>query len=508
MDELAPRLDFKHSAFARHTIRHRWPVILAQLIDSVYRNRVRYQEDEGIDPEKLKSLTGCIGQLRYEVTTDKPITLLSSVLPNFSEELEVWNSRLHAIGVKLTGKDDLKGATSQHPSWHSLPWLFTECYLYRRIMDHVFHHGLLSFDPFAAKKHSGLKGSVALLEQLLRFLSLLEDTCGYTSDEEIFETFFQAALWANEFDLSLHAKEEHHVGGTSDLPTHIRRMLERMVVNDTHELWRFWTNRMKGPSSVSFKQEHITSIVLDNAGPELVADLCLAEFLIRSQLTSKVVFYPKCIPWFVSDVTAADVDWLLKVGLSTEFLPGPIGVLAHTWACRWTERFKSGEFIVRNSTFWTLPCDFAELAANERTLCDALTQSDVVVFKGDLNYRKLVGDRSWTPDNPQHKLNAFRAMQLGRAVSSDGLIDCKCTPVSEIRSDSCKHPLGAPVDCRCHNEDSPSSPPLVIALRVAKADVAVGLSPEMLRKVTTESSDWWTLGRYGFVQLISPLYFG
>ncbi|GAA53353.1 hypothetical protein CLF_110068 [Clonorchis sinensis] len=127
---------------------------------------------------------------------------------------------------------------------------------------------------------------------------------------------------------------------------------------------------------------------------------------------------------------------------------------------------------------------------------------------GDLNYRKLVGDRSWIPDNPQHKLNAFRAMQLGRTVSSDGLIDCKCTPVSESTSDSRKHPLGAPVDCRCHTGDSPSSPPLVIALRVAKADVAVGLSPEMLRKVTTESSDWWTLGRYGLVQLVSPLYFG
>ena len=52
-------------------------------------------------------------------------------------------------------------------------------------------------------------------------------------------------------------------------------------------------------------------IVMDNAGFELVSDLCLAEFLIAAKLAAEVRLRVKCQPWFVSDTMEHDVWWLL-----------------------------------------------------------------------------------------------------------------------------------------------------------------------------------------------------
>jgi hypothetical protein len=43
--------------------------------------------------------------------------------------------------------------------------------------------------------------------------------------------------------------------------------------------------------------------------------------------------------------------------------------------------------------YWTLPYDYAAMAARDPRLYADLGGAALVVFKGDLNYRKLVGDR-------------------------------------------------------------------------------------------------------------------
>ena len=55
----------------------------------------------------------------------------------------------------------------------------------------------------------------------------------------------------------------------------------------------------------------VVDIVMDNAGFELVSDLCLAEFLIAAKLAAEVRLRVKCQPWFVSDTMEHDVWWLL-----------------------------------------------------------------------------------------------------------------------------------------------------------------------------------------------------
>lgn len=193
----------------------------------------------------------------------------------------------------------------------------------------------------------------------------------------------KAALWANEFDLSLHTEADHAINvNTINLSDHVKQLVPRLVVDDTDALWHIWSHRFAFYSDNS--APHVTAIILDNVGPEFVADLCLAEFLLQTGLTNKVYFYPKCIPWFVSDVTPPDFDWLLTSGLTSRSFSGEaIGLLADRWAANWRRRFEVGEFCIRKSMFWTLPYAFDELSAVDQRLHNELAYEgvSVIIFK-------------------------------------------------------------------------------------------------------------------------------
>jgi len=53
-------------------------------------------------------------------------------------------------------------------------------------------------------------------------------------------------------------------------------------------------------------------IILDNSGPEIFSDLCLADWLVSKGFCGKLVFHLKCFPWFVSDATLNDFWWTLQ----------------------------------------------------------------------------------------------------------------------------------------------------------------------------------------------------
>ena len=82
-----------------------------------------------------------------------------------------------------------------------------------------------------------------------------------------------------------------------------------------------------------------------------------------------------------------------------------------------------------------------------------LAASDLVIFKGDLNYRKLVGDLDWARTTPfDQALGDFR-------------------------------------------------PTKVLALRTLKADVVVGLKEGVATKLDQSCPDWMTNGQYAVIQM-------
>lgn len=158
------------------------------------------------------------------------------------------------------------------------------------------------------------------------------------------------------------------------------------------------------------KSERRVDIVLDNAGFELYVDLILAGYLLSSGLATLVVLHPKSIPWFVSDVLPGDFAALLSALANPrpfyetpsdeeklqEKTPPPLsakeaeelGFLFQEWARLHAE----GQLILRPNRFWTHPGSFWRLPAEDEDLLADLRSSELVIFKGDLNYRKLTGD--------------------------------------------------------------------------------------------------------------------
>ena len=119
---------------------------------------------------------------------------------------------------------------------------------------------------------------------------------------------------------------------------------------------------------------------------------------------------------------------------------------------RWQNRLKDGSFRYTTHRYWTSPLDFAAMPELCPELYNQLTQADLLVFKGDLNYRKLVGDLAWPATASfERALRGF-----------------------------CPAPL--------------------VALRVCKSDVTVGLLSEAAERLTSSQPDWMVLGKYAVIQ--------
>lgn len=89
-------------------------------------------------------------------------------------------------------------------------------------------------------------------------------------------------------------------------------------------------------------------------------------------------------------------------------------------------------------------------------LYEALKQSKLIIFKGDLNYRKLSGDLAWAPE----------------------------TPFDLILRDFAPSPF--------------------VVLRTCKAEVIGGLPAGMAERLGAEDKSWMVNGKYAVIQFCHP----
>lgn len=123
---------------------------------------------------------------------------------------------------------------------------------------------------------------------------------------------------------------------------------------------------------------YFLDIVLDNAGYEVFTDLCLADYLISKNLCKINRFYVKNIPWFISDVMTHDFHWLLHQLAINE--DENLNKLAQ----RWKNYLQEGIWKIEESDFWTLPFDFTYMANVDPRLYKQLSETKIVIFKGEL----------------------------------------------------------------------------------------------------------------------------
>lgn len=142
---LPPPLSAQNSAsFAYVTVRDRLPVILTRVIDAVFRDRMKIEEQLGPEArEETKAVAGRLAKLRNEMVTNKPLLPIE----DHFDDAAVWNEVLR----KHT-KDP-----SSPPRWYVAPWLYIETYFYRRIYEAFqLTTKLRDYDPFRRPKQESL----------------------------------------------------------------------------------------------------------------------------------------------------------------------------------------------------------------------------------------------------------------------------------------------------------------------------------------------------------------
>lgn len=221
----------------------------------------------------------------------------------------------------------------------------------------------------------------------------------------IFAEMCEICLWGNATDLSLLTsltyEDIQKLQGSE-----ARKASEKnIIVNDMKAAYDVLRDARKAKKA---GEERRVDIVLDNAGFELFVDLILAGYLLSAGLATTVVLRPKVIPWFVSDVIPKDfADLLTAVANPQAFYTAPdesghehpplsneelenVKFLFGQWSSFHAE----GRLVLRPHRFWTGPGSYWRLPNTASDLFEDLKSAELVLFKGDLNYRKLTSDVS------------------------------------------------------------------------------------------------------------------
>ncbi|MFI7405126.1 damage-control phosphatase ARMT1 family protein [Streptomyces sp. NPDC049541] len=303
-------------------------------------------------------------------------------------------------------------------SWYDTPWLWSESYFYRQLLDAVGYFGpgpWQGVDPFRPFKLAELDSP-----QTDEELAALD---GLSADDQD-RALLHGSLWGNRADLGFRLSTAGT--GTAD-------PAPGLVADDSESLWS-----LLPPSGAG-----TLCLIADNAGRELIPDLLLLAHLLERGRIGRAVLHIKPYPYYVSDATTADVLDALRR------LTGARGTAVEYGRILWSA-MTDGRLSLRAHPFSAAPLPYADMPGDLRA---ELATAALTVVKGDLNYRRLVGDRLWTPTTPFADVTAH-------------------------------------------------FPGPVAALRTLKSDVITGLDPDTeAALVAAEGQRWRTGGTHALIQV-------
>ncbi|SHK87326.1 damage-control phosphatase ARMT1 family protein [Rhodothermus profundi] len=384
-------------SFAERTVRERWPRIVAQTI--------QVNDFPASINKRLRAL--------HDELPDGPIRPLQD--PG-APDLRLWNEWI---------------APYLGETWASAPWLFAEHYLYRRILEATgyFQPGPTHLlDPFRKQKTAALDPSAEAVAMLARAANE-RATCPEQARAHL-PLLLLTSLWGNQIDLSMWSadKAPRHLGTT--------RETAHLLVNETEAAHAHL--EAIAPARVD--------LLADNAGFELLCDLVLIDGLLAAGYAHTVVLHLKAHPTFVSDALIADVlELLSRLANASDSAPRLL-------AKRLRSHIAAGHLQLTDSFIWNCPLPMRAFPALPHA---ELARSDLVIAKGDANYRRLVDDAHWP----------------------------FTTPFAEVVS---------------------YFPAPLLVLRTLKAEVVVGLEETRIGEVASRDPEWLTNGHWGVIQFYCP----
>ncbi|KAA8886213.1 protein-glutamate O-methyltransferase family protein [Nocardia colli] len=375
-------------------------------------------------------LAGAPGSFAHSVFHERHPTLIDQVTRAHPYPADVESALRDLLYESTRGViEPLAGHPADGPQWlewgdglWGLPWgeapfLWAESYFYRRLLQSVgyFDDGAWRhIDPFAPTKSVELTGAavtdeIAALSELTRL------------DEDSTRTaLLTSALWGNRADLSF------------QLTARIQKRSDTLLVDHSSALWK----------ALEEAADPTVCVIADNAGRELLPDLVFIDHLLTTHLAQRVVLYTKPHPYYVSDATMTDV-------LATiHRLLGAPALHAQRIGQRLWQSITTDRLTVRTHEYFCAPLSFHDMPDD---LAAELAVAAVTILKGDLNYRRLVGDRHWPATTSFDDLTAY-------------------FPTSSV------------------------------ALRTLKSDVIVGITAEQVERLDANGEPWRTNGRHALIQ--------
>ena len=382
----------------------------------------------------MTSDPGSFARRTFEVRIPAILREALSLNPSLDEEIRRNIEALHAEltagairGLIEEAPDRLFWDAAAAPyagrNWLEVPWYWAEAFFYRRVLEATcyFQPGpWQGVDPYAAKKRAEWAADAAP-RTVARLLESLPDE----DPEAQFERLLHAALWGNRADLSYMVAA--HLGAIAT-PGDER---DNLLADDSAALWRF----------IQLNAGGRVAILADNAGTELLMDVALLDFLLCTGLAAEVHLHLKPQPLFVSDALIPD----LADGLDALPLGGEA---AAKLARRVDGHIAAGELILKTHWFNASSLFYSQMPDDLRT---DLARMDLVLVKGDANYRRLLDDAHWPPTTAFADAVAY-------------------------------------------------FPAPVAALRTLKGEIIVGLAPGQAERLAEEDAAWLVNGQRGVIQ--------
>ena len=282
---------------------------------------------------------------------------------------------------------DVEGWTAAYAehageTWLGTEWFYAELAFYREL-GRCCRFWETGRDPFEAIKEEELAG-----ERPWERLRLAIAARGSREDRIL--GLLDDALWGNRVDLS-YAVAATRARADDDLIVDERAAATVLLARagaDVH-------------------------VVVDNTGTELALDLALVAAVLEDP-TSRATVHVKLEPVFVSDAMARDV-WRVVERMRQG--PGDARRLADSLI----ESFEEGRLRLAPDAFWSGPRFLRQAPAH---LTHAFRSASIVVFKGDANYRRIVGDALWPPAAPFGDACSYLGASLAclRTMKSDPVL--------------------------------------------------------------------------------------
>ncbi len=362
----------------------------------------RVLEENELDQTAVSLIQTLVDEIPY----GKVRPLQDSHAPDF----EMWNDRI----APYVGQN-----------WLEAPWFFIETYKFRRIIEGVDYFKT-NIDPFAHQKSQSLELMLPRIEAEAKQLDQMVGNGWADSD---MHWLLLRDLWGNQVDLGLWAADDEF----DHLHSSHSAQMSHLLVNDLTAV----IPKIQSANRLDF--------IIDNAGYELVGDFLIAAYLLLLNPDLTIHFHVKRHPTFVSDVTLYDFGFTIATLLAQEEPE------LQRFGQRMQRLHENGRLLLHQHLFWTSPDPLWEMPADLR---QQLFLSDLIISKGDANYRRALGDLHWPYE----------------------------TPIADIVTD-----MPAPM----------------LFLRTCKAEVFAGLENGRSAQLRQQDPEWDVNGKWGVIQLVN-----